>query len=66
MAVKPHLRDATIFWRPGNLNLARRSASWAWAKLASLQRTDKMIWPISTRAQVPCEEAQTTQLVRRR
>jgi hypothetical protein len=29
--VKPQLRLAMIFWRPGNLNLARRSASWACA-----------------------------------
>jgi len=30
--VKPQLRLVTIFWRPGNLNLARRRASWAFGE----------------------------------
>ena len=29
MEVKPHLDETATFWRPGNLNLARRSASTA-------------------------------------
>ena len=29
MEVKPHLEETATFWRPGNLNLARRRASTA-------------------------------------
>ena len=47
------LRLATIFWRPGNLNLARRSASSAITPWLSLQRMDSRIWPMATRAHTP-------------
>ncbi|KAK9570770.1 hypothetical protein V6Z79_010278 [Aspergillus fumigatus] len=42
-----------IFWRPGNLYMARRRASMAAARLESRVRTDRMIWPMFTRATVP-------------
>lgn len=44
----------STFWRPGYLNLARRSASmmaaWCWSRA----RTDMMGWPMCTLATVPC------------
>lgn len=42
-----------IFWQPGDLNLARRRASWAWLLIPSLQRTERRTWPITTQAQAP-------------
>lgn len=48
-----HFRLMIIFWRPGNLNLARRRASCAWLPLLSLQRTDRRTCPILTLAHVP-------------
>lgn len=42
--VKPHLFDCRIFWRPGNLNLARRRASTAVGLWLSLDRMEMMIW----------------------
>lgn len=42
-----------IFWRPGNLNLTRRSTSWALLPFESLQWTDKRTWPMATLAHVP-------------
>lgn len=53
MPVKPQLRDMTTFWRPGNLNLARRRASWADGRLDSRQRMDMSTWPMLTRADTP-------------
>ncbi len=41
--VKPHLLDCRIFWRPGNLNLARRRASTAVGRWLSLDRMEMMI-----------------------
>ena len=41
--VKPHLLDWRIFWRPGNLNLARRRASTAVGRWLSLERMEMMI-----------------------
>lgn len=41
--VKPHLLDWRIFWRPGNLNLARRRASTAVGRWLSLDRIEMMI-----------------------
>ncbi len=49
-----HFLLTMIFWRPGNLNLARLKASCACAAAASLHRTDNRTWPIATRAQTPC------------
>ena len=49
-----HFLLTIIFWRPGNLNFARRRASWAWWLLLSLQRTERRTCPIATLAQVPC------------
>lgn len=49
-----HFLLTMIFCRPGNLNLARRRASWAWLLLLSLQRTERRTWPMLTLAQVPC------------
>lgn len=48
-------RDSSelTFWRPGNLNLARRRASITWALKRSLERTDMIGWPMFTRATVP-------------
>merc|ERR1719183_643424 len=48
--VKPHLADLRIFWRPGNLNLARRSATITASAFASLARTLRSAWPMETRA----------------
>lgn len=48
-----HFLLIMIFWRPGNLNLARRRASCAWVLLLSLQRTERRTWPMLTLAQVP-------------
>ena len=49
-----HFLLTMIFWRPGNLNLARRRASWACWLLLSLHRTERRTWPMATLAQVPC------------
>ena len=49
-----HFLLTMIFWRPGNLNFARRRASCAWGLLLSLQRTDRRTWPMLTLAQTPC------------
>eukprot|EP00601_Ochromonadales_sp_CCMP2298_P002587 CAMPEP_0173176576 /NCGR_PEP_ID=MMETSP1141-20130122/4539_1 /TAXON_ID=483371 /ORGANISM="non described non described, Strain CCMP2298" /LENGTH=46 /DNA_ID= /DNA_START= /DNA_END= /DNA_ORIENTATION= len=39
-----------MVWHPGNLNLARLSASITWGVLLSLERTEMMIWPMEIRA----------------
>ena len=52
--VKPHWRETTIFWRPGNLNFARRKPSTALVACTSLVRMESMIWPMAMRAAVPC------------
>ena len=41
------------FWRPGNLNLARRRASITCSLFCSLVRMDIMTWPMWTLATVP-------------
>merc|ERR1711890_146951 len=51
--VKPHFFEMMIFWRPGNLYWARRRASRTMAFFESLQRIERMIWPMLTRATVP-------------
>uniref|UniRef100_A0A8R7JYF6 Uncharacterized protein n=1 Tax=Triticum urartu TaxID=4572 RepID=A0A8R7JYF6_TRIUA len=49
-----HFLLSMIFWRPGNLNLARRRASVAWMALLGLHRTERRTCPMATRAQTPC------------
>jgi len=48
-----HFLLSMIFWRPGNLNLARWRDSSAWLALLSSQCTERRTWPMSSRAQVP-------------
>ena len=51
--VNPHFLEMWIFWRPGNLNLARRRASITCSLFCSLVRMDIMTWPMWTLATVP-------------
>lgn len=48
-----HFRLIIIFWRPGNLNFARRRASWAWTPFPLLHLTLNSTCPILTLAHVP-------------